>query len=366
MSAVRVSPLDHEQFPRTVKRLRSTKVISVLIGIGLLLGVALVALNITTLVRMNKKWIDVDVGNYDGPDDYDDHDGKKGTLLKARGMGKATSPLDLESSIRIEEVMSHLNELQRIGTASNGTRAIGTDGFNQTLDYIFNYLTANTNYRVTKSFFPVRNFALASNPVFTSSIDGVTKNYLYSSDSTKAEVYFVKYSTGANFLDFVELSVIPNFGCSDEDWKSAKPAPAGRVVLVKRGVCLFRDKAILAAKYRATALLFYNDGLSPDRVSPIEVSLNQENTLPSLFLSSTVGQALATAAQNTKTSVRVRLRIAVKNLPPTSVGNICADTPSGNATQTIVIGSHTDSVPAGPGINDNGMFFIRVLNVSNS
>jgi Zn-dependent M28 family amino/carboxypeptidase len=36
------------------------------------------------------------------------------------------------------------------------------------------------------------------------------------------------------------------------------------------------------------------------------------------------------------------------------VGKICADTLTGNATQTIVIGSPSDSVPAGPGINDNG------------
>ena len=49
--------------------------------------------------------------------------------------------------------MSYLNELQRIATASNGTRAINTPGFNATLDYITNYLTANTNYKVTKTFF---------------------------------------------------------------------------------------------------------------------------------------------------------------------------------------------------------------------
>jgi len=34
--------------------------------------------------------------------------------------------------------------------------------------------------------------------------------------------------------------------------------------------------------------------------------------------------------------------------------NVCADTPWGNASNVIVVGSHLDSVPAGPGINDNG------------
>ena len=34
--------------------------------------------------------------------------------------------------------------------------------------------------------------------------------------------------------------------------------------------------------------------------------------------------------------------------------NILVDTPTGDPSQTIVTGSHLDSVPAGPGINDNG------------
>jgi hypothetical protein len=59
----------------------------------------------------------------------------------------------LASSIRIEDVMNHLTELQRIATAENGTRAINTLGFNRTLDYITDTLANYTNYNVTKSFF---------------------------------------------------------------------------------------------------------------------------------------------------------------------------------------------------------------------
>lgn len=33
--------------------------------------------------------------------------------------------------------------------------------------------------------------------------------------------------------------------------------------------------------------------------------------------------------------------------------NVLAETPFGNASSTVVVGSHLDSVPAGPGINDN-------------
>ena len=40
--------------------------------------------------------------------------------------------------------------------------------------------------------------------------------------------------------------------------------------------------------------------------------------------------------------------------PPVVTINILADTLTGDPSNTIVVGSHLDSVPAGPGINDNG------------
>ena len=76
------------------------------------------------------------------------------------------------------------------------------------------------------------------------------------------------------------------WAATDDDWRNAKPSPAGRVALVKRGICVFRDKVALAKKYNAKAVLLYNDGASPDRVAPIEISLAQDNVVPALFLSS--------------------------------------------------------------------------------
>ncbi|CAF1474562.1 unnamed protein product, partial [Adineta steineri] len=161
-------------------------------------------------------------------------------------------------------------------------------------------------------------------------------------------------AVGANCMDSAEISVIPNVGCSNDDWSNANPPVAGRVALEKRGVCAFSDKGVLAAQNNAAAILIYNDGVTPDRVQPMAINLGQENVLPALFLSFPVGQALTDAAQDPLTNTSVQLVINVQNLPLSPVGNICADTPTGDATQTIVIGSHSDSVEEGPGINDNG------------
>ncbi|CAF4537605.1 unnamed protein product, partial [Rotaria sp. Silwood2] len=58
----------------------------------------------------------------------------------------------------------------------------------------------------------------------------------------------------------VLLTVIPNLGCSDDDWLSVRPSPAGIVAPVKRGDCTVESKARLASKYNVAALLIYNDG----------------------------------------------------------------------------------------------------------
>jgi hypothetical protein len=333
------------------------RVLLPIVGIGIVLTVVTFALAIVILVKVNKGF-----------------DEKQGDSIPATPSSTSSTTINptttltnqpvttsqpspnsiLASSIRIGDVMNHLKELQRIATDNNGNRAVSTTGFNQTLNYITDSLAINTDYTVSKDFFTIRQFALNGAPSLMSLINGVSKTYTYSTDLSTADFYQVQFSTGANFPTFVGLTAIPNVGCTDDDWQNANPPPVGRVALVKRGVCPFSDKGVLAAKYNVSGLLIYNDGVSPDRVPPIAIGLGQQSYIPALFLSYTVGQELVDAAQDPSTNAGVRLIINVQDIPLSPVGNICADTKTGDVTQTIVIGSHSDSVPAGPGINDNG------------
>jgi hypothetical protein len=333
-----------------IRSSRATKLIIAFLGIGVLLTIAILALCITTLIKVNsgfsERQNDVNTPTISST---------TASLYPTSTTRIPSANATLVSSIHIEEMMSHLSELQRIANTSNGNRAINTIGFNRTLDYITNYLTTNTSFNITKTFFPVRDFALASDPILVSNINGVIKNHTYSTNLALAEFLYVKYSTSVSFSQRFELTIIPNGGCTEGDWQSANRPAAGRIALVKRGgSCAFADRAAQAPKFNVSGVLFYNDGILPDRFSPIEVSLGQDNALPALFLSYNVGQALADAAQNTSLNVTVQLGVDIQNLPDFPVGNICADTPTGDVTQTIVVGGHSDSVPAGPGINDNG------------
>jgi hypothetical protein len=260
----------------------------------------------------------------------------------------------LAETMDIRHVMAHLRELQAIGIQHDGTRAVNTLGFNRTLDYIQTQLTSHTNFLVQKTFFNVRDFVLARSPKFMSSINNDQQSHLYSSNLTEADFYHVQYSTSIDLTEYTSIAVIPNFGCTDDDWRTAQPEPVNHPALVKRGSCDFVVKARFATKYGASAILFYNDGTTSDRLQPILTNLGRDNELPALFLSYTLGQKLVNAIRNPSNDVKIRMTIDVVNEQGYPVGNICADTPTGDVTQTIVIGSHSDSVPAGPGINDNG------------
>jgi len=309
---------------------KPSKLLLTSIGVGILLIVATVALAAATLAIVTTRL-------------------KETTTTTTPSLNS-----EYAESIKISDVMTHLNELQRIATGASGTRAINTPGFNQTLDYISNYLSTYTNFNVARSYFYLRNFVLGGNPILLTSINGTITNRTFSTTLSAAEFYIVQYTRSANFPSYVRITVIPNVGCTDADWLAANPSPSGSVALVKRGDCTFVDKAALASKYNVAALLIYNDGTAPDRVPPMFITLGQTNELTALFLSYTLGQELANAAQNPSNNVGVRLIISLANDATYPVGNICADTPTGDVTQTIVIGSHSDSVPAGPGINDNG------------
>ncbi|CAF0838016.1 unnamed protein product [Rotaria sordida] len=256
----------------------------------------------------------------------------------------------LAETIRIEDLMTHLRQLQRIADEYNGTRAINTRGFNETVNYIEKYLKEQGNgLKVMRETFQIRNFAIATDPILLSLINGTEKNYTYSSKLARSDFTYVTYSTAADFPNYVRVINIPNFGCAKNEWQNATDL----VALVKAGgSCTYAEKGILAGKNGVRALLFYNDEEANANLAPISVRLRETNKLPALYLSYAVGQALANAT--IFTTVMVKLSIQLQNLGTFPVDNICADTIHGNITQTIVVGSHSDSVPAGPGINDNG------------
>merc|ERR1712137_874846 len=102
-----------------------------------------------------------------------------------------------------------------------------------------------------------------------------------------------------------------------------------------------------AIQMGAAGLLIYNDeeGLfSSSAKTPIP--------FPVFALSNEAGTELM-HTQTTGNVVSIRMVSATAEVTSYTI-NLWVETPSGSDSNTIVSGSHLDSVPAGPGINDNG------------
>jgi len=129
-------------------------------------------------------------------------------------------------------------------------------------------------------------------------------------------------------------------GCADSDYKDF-PVNGTNAALAERGPCTFIEKNDLAMKFGAKALLIYNNvpGVFRSRASTT-------STIPVFGLSQSIGTLFQLA--NT-----ITLKSFGENFISTT-RNVLAETLNGNPDRKIVSGSHLDSVPAGPGINDNG------------
>ena len=254
---------------------------------------------------------------------------------------------ELADTIRIEDLMEHLKQFQTFADSAGHNRAIGTPGFFSTLNYIEKYLKDNApGVNVSRETFEVKNFTVKGNPQLVASINGTNQTFIYSSNLSRSEFAFVNYSAAIPLKEFT-LVVIPENGCSESNWANATGKAA---LILAGGICTYAEKGELAAKFNAAAILFYNQGTTTSNLAPTIARLRQANTLPALFLSYSAGALLAKQPPG----LTVFLEILLEDYPDFGVDNICADIPGGNSNEIIILGSHSDSVPAGPGINDNG------------
>ena len=114
-----------------------------------------------------------------------------------------------------------------------------------------------------------------------------------------------------------------------------------------------------AAAAGAAAVIVFNQGnVDPndDRFGLFFGTLDPPVAdIPAVSTTFALGEALATTAG-------LAMQVAVDaTLRTTTTFNVLADTPSGRADRTVVVGAHLDSVAEGPGINDNGSGSAAIL-----
>jgi hypothetical protein len=228
-----------------------------------------------------------------------------------------------------DPVGADLAALQRAADEHGGTRAAGTSGDEATGEYIADRLK-DDGYRVSTQSFPVQLYREKSPPVVR--IDGQPLRDIRT-------LQFSPSGRGEGRVRPVRL------GCSRSDYDALRP---GEVALIRRGKCFFFQKAALARRAGAVAALVVNTGPKPPPGSLFRFGPG----IPVVGVGQTVGAGLAGK----------RAFVAVDAVSePRETTNIIGEIGPRDAPHVIMAGAHRDSVPAGPGLNDDGSGVVALL-----
>ncbi|TFK35302.1 hypothetical protein BDQ12DRAFT_320095 [Crucibulum laeve] len=266
------------------------------------------------------------------------------------GHGKPSKPLPLVTSTELRRTISsralldHANKFVGFSKLSDGTRAFGSKGHNASVDYIKKSLD-KTGYYDTQL---------------------QTFSYLFSEGTAQFSAGGVSYTTGwftygpAGLVE-APIVVVNDLGCVLEDYPATV---VGSIALIKRGSCEFGLKVALAGAAGAAGAIIYNnvDGAVTGGTLSQITRPDVGPYVPIGSISGVDGNALVTRISAGE--------LVIGNLDVDAVNedrftsNVLATSKGGDKNNLVFAGGHTDSVPAGPGINDDGSGTIGLLEIA--
>lgn len=245
----------------------------------------------------------------------------------------------LRDRVTGDAMMAHLTKLQQIADANDGTRAMGTPGYQASVDYVANTLR-DKGFDVQTPEFEVR-LPFAEEPVLTVSGARVPAKPLN---------YTIGTPDGGVRGPLVAARADDSPGCAESDYDGLPVR--GAVVLVDRGTCPFGDKQANAAKRGAVALIVANN-VDGDEFG---ATLGEDTDVQIPVVSVTKAEGARLRAAPGPVTLTMKAGVNVDR-----TRNVIAQTKTGSAADVVMVGAHLDSVPEGPGINDNGSGVAAVL-----
>ncbi len=262
--------------------------------------------------------------------------------------------LDLGGEVSVGAISRHLEALDAIARQHGGIRAVGTPGYDASVEYVAAELEA-MGYTVSTPQFSVHTFAEEPGGTLTVMDGGPT---FEAGDDMHAMIY----SADGEVTARVATVGFPgsdggegNRGCSEGDWEEF---PAGRIALTPPGPCLRRDTVEHAQDAGAVGLVVANDQWEPGEARRPTLLSPDGIDIPVISAVGEVGEALDDAAEaGTEVGIRVDTRTG-----DAGVRNVVAQ--HGSAGPVVMLGAHLDSVMDGPGINDNASGAAAALEIA--
>jgi Zn-dependent M28 family amino/carboxypeptidase len=294
----------------------------------------------------------------------------------ADAAGKKGSPSDpnaqrFVNTISVERMTEHQAALQAIADANGGTREVFSPGYRASLRYVRETLE-DSGYDVEIDMFNYPFWEESQPPVLNFSSVEPDKVYR-PGDADDSDLPTADFITMANSrtINLDDARVVPTndvvdppvggstSGCEAADYPAAV---AGNVALVQRGTCSFVAKWALAEEAGAVGVIIYNEGNTPARQNPIFVDNGIETEIAAVITSYALGNELLQAykaGQSPTVDFRVFGTFTDRFLP-----QVITETKTGDPNNVVVVGAHLDSVPDGPGINDDGSGVATLLTMA--
>jgi len=246
---------------------------------------------------------------------------------------------DLQSKVKLDATMAHLQQLQDIADANGGTRVVGSPGYDASVEYVAKALRDNG--------FDVQT------PEFTMGIFKADKASL-TVNGQPVETRVIPYSVASPAEGATGRFVVPtgdgHLGCAVSDYSGLDLK--GAVVMLDRGDCRFAEKAKLITERGGVALI-----LADNVDEPFDGTMRDDAKVPPIpvmYVSKADGARLRseTGTATVITDARVE---------QVKTRNVIAETKTGAKDNVVMVGAHLDSVKEGPGINDNGTGVATIL-----
>jgi Zn-dependent M28 family amino/carboxypeptidase len=216
---------------------------------------------------------------------------------------------------------------------------VGTPGYEATVDYVVNTLR-NSGFDVQTPEFSARVFH-AEKPAVTVGgrpVEARALDYSLGTPPDGVSGPLVAAPTGDS----------PGCKASDFDGLGVH----GAVVLVDRGVCPFAQKEDAAAQRGAVAMIVA-DNVDEQQMGGT-LGANTDVKIPVIGVTKSIGVQLRVQPGLTT----IKLNASSQSF---KARNVIAQTKTGSPTDVVMAGAHLDSVPEGPGINDDGSGVAAVL-----
>ena len=236
-----------------------------------------------------------------------------------------TLPRRLADAATGEGAVAHLQALERIADENGGNRAVGTRGYDASVEYVAGALR-KAGYDVATPSFDVRTFSVQDQRLTVGGAP-VEASVLSFSPAT---------APGGVTAPLFVVPQDPTSGCEAADFAGM---PRGAIAVVLRGTCPFGQKSQLAGQLSATL------GDTP-------------GVIPTTAVTRSAGQTLVGRAGTPATL------LLATTLQQQSSRNVIAQTRTGDPNRVVMAGAHLDSVPEGPGINDNGSGSAALLEIA--